>query len=77
MHTPAFDEFARDGVSAHFVAVQDRRALAEGIVEVFADPARARAMGTAGRTAAEAFRAERTAALLLDVLDGVVGGKGR
>jgi len=77
VHTPAFDEFAREGVSAHFVAAQDRRLLAEGIVEVFADPARARAMGTAGRAAAESFRAERTAALLLDVLGGVAGAQGR
>jgi glycosyltransferase involved in cell wall biosynthesis len=68
VHTPAFDEFATDGVSAHFVAAQDRRLLAEGIKAVFADPVRAGELGVAARSAAEAFRAERTAALLLDVL---------
>lgn len=68
VHTPAFEEFATDGVSALFVASQDEQLLAQGILEVFGDPERAAALGAAARRAAEAFRAEKTAALLLSVL---------
>jgi len=74
VYTPAFEEFATDGVSAHFVPSQDRRQLADAILTVFADPQRSAALGAAARVAAEAFRAERTASQMLEVLDAAAGG---
>ncbi len=73
VHTPAFDEFAADGHSAVFVARQDRALLAKAIVEVFSDPSRQRELGANARADAERFRADRTAARLLDVLRRTVG----
>lgn len=73
VHTPAFDEFARDGHSAVFVARQDRALLAEAIIEVFGDPTRVRSLGQAARQDAERFRVEHTAARLMAILEDVTG----
>lgn len=72
VHTPAFEEFARHDVSAVFVERQDRVLLAEAIVELFGDGERVAALGRAAREAAERFRADRTASLLLDVVQAAV-----
>lgn len=74
VHTPAFEEFARDGESAVFVERQDRSLLAEAIARVYADPARMAALGRAAREDAERFRAEHTAVRLLAVLRQVAFG---
>jgi glycosyltransferase involved in cell wall biosynthesis len=71
VHTPAFEEFARDGHSAVFVARQDRELLADAIVDVFGDRRRVAALGEAARQDAERFRVEHTAARLLDILERV------
>lgn len=73
VHTPAFDEFATDGRSAVFVERQDRTLLAKAIIDTFGDADRVRELGEAARADAERFRAERTAALLLDVLHRAAG----
>lgn len=77
VHTPAFDEFATDGLTARFVARQDAGLLAEAIIDVFGQPGRASALGTAGRRAAEGFRVEDTADALLQVARQAVSGSVR
>lgn len=72
VHTPAFDEFAEDGVSACFVARQDAGLLAGAIIELFGDADRAARLGAAARAAAERFRVEDTAEALVDVLAAAV-----
>lgn len=72
VHTPAFEEFVVEGETARFVARQEAALLADAVAEVFGDPARAAAMGRAGRERAERFRVERTAEQLADVLRRVV-----
>jgi glycosyltransferase involved in cell wall biosynthesis len=73
VHTPAFEEFAAAGETAVFVERQDAALLADAVAQVFSDPARAAAMGRAGRVRAEQFRVERTAERLVAVLRRVLG----
>ncbi len=48
--TPGMEDYVEDGVTGHLVAPKDPDALAARILELLDDPARAAAMGAAGRS---------------------------
>jgi len=65
-------EAVDDGVTGRLVPVRDAAALAGALVETLADPARARAMGEAGRRRfEERFTADRMVDETLSAYDGL------
>ncbi len=67
------EDFIEDGVSGYLAPVRDPDALAGIIAAVLDDPAKAQAVGEAGRVAALALSWERNARLTLDVYGRVLG----
>ncbi len=70
-------EFVEDGVSGYLVAPRDAEAMAARLAELLRDPARARAMGQAGRRLAEAHSAEASVQAHERLYRDVVEGGGR
>jgi teichuronic acid biosynthesis glycosyltransferase TuaC len=66
------EDFIRDGVSGYLAPVRDPDALASIIGEVLDDPAKAAAIGEAGRAAALDLSWERNARLTLGVYERVL-----
>ncbi|MEE4274383.1 MAG: glycosyltransferase, partial [Thermoleophilia bacterium] len=62
-------DFIEDGVSGHLVPYGDVAALTHALAATLDDPERARAVGEAGRTVAEAFTWERNAHRMLELYE--------
>jgi glycosyltransferase involved in cell wall biosynthesis len=67
------EDFIEDGVSGYLAPVRDPDSLAGIIATILDDPAKAKAVGEAGRVAARALSWERNARLTLDVYEHVLG----
>ncbi|HWN54063.1 MAG TPA: glycosyltransferase, partial [Methylomirabilota bacterium] len=70
----AMPEVIEDGVTGVLVPPRDPAALADALEALLGDPARARAMGAAGRRAVAAYGIERVAGRFLDAVRLAVGG---
>jgi phosphatidyl-myo-inositol dimannoside synthase len=70
----AMPEVIEDGVTGVLVPPRDPAALAGALEALLRDPARARAMGAAGRRAVAAYGIERVARRFLDAVRSVGGG---
>ena len=70
----AMPEVVEDGVTGVLVPPRDPAALANALEALLGDPARAHAMGAAGRRAVAAYGVERVAGRFLDAVRLVVGG---
>ena len=66
--SPGITEYVEDGVTGVIVSRRDPDALAAGVEELLADPARARTLGVAARTSIERYSTQAQAAEMAAIL---------